>query len=216
METANKKRRMFFRGMEKVRLCSRNDPLRALVYLAEMDKYEQFRPKKNDLYRTNETRVKVFSRLGLKGRAIRCAKIFSREEDTFRAHEMFVKTLLHFHKFEEAIAEARSFTEKHISKKYENLLAMALDTDFEQEKARRDMMEEVSFAESAKGKLRTLYHWIMTSTTVIRTRVWIDLHLFRMRKKYNRWRHWFTKRPSFMRCPKSEEPSTDPPSVQES
>lgn len=206
METANKKRRMFFRGMEKVKLYSKDDPLRAFVYLAEMDKYGEFRPKKVDLYRTNEARVRILSRLGLKRRAIAFARIFSVEEDNFRGHEMLVKTLLRFHEFEEAIAVARSFAEKHIGKKYQNLLAFALDKDFERERT-PEIPEKRSFTESTKGMLKILYYWIMTTSPIVQTRVWIDLHLFKMRKRYNYWR--FTWMRSFLGSSKSEEPSTD-------
>jgi len=211
METANKKRKMFFRGMEKVKLYSRDDPLRAFVYLAEMDKYAQFRPKKTGLYRTNEARVRIFSRLGLKRRAIASARTFSVEEDNFRGHEMLVKTLLHFYEFEEAIAEARSFAEKHVGKKYQNLLAMTLDRDFERERAPCGP-EEGSLIKSAKSRPKTLYYWVMTSFAIVQTRVWIDLHSFRARKRYNYWRSAWMR--SFLGNTKSEDPSADPSSTE--
>lgn len=214
METASKKRRMFFRAIEKVKLYWKTDLLKAYVYLAEIDMYEAFSPKRG-LYKTNEARVKALTMLGLKKKAIELARLFSLKENNFLAHQLLVKTLVHFNEFAEAAVLARSFTERHISKKYKNLLAMALNADYEHGKKRTET-PKVSLVEHVRSGIRFAYLQAMTSSAVVRLRVWVDLNFRAFRKARNRWQYRLTRTIFFWRRSERGEDHVDRVSEQES
>ena len=207
--TNNKKRRIFFRGVSKVKLYLKTDPLRVFMYLAEMDKYEEFSPERF-VYKTDEVRVKVLTKLGLKKRAIFFAKKFSLEENTFSAHQLLIKTLIQFFEFKKASIQARLFTDRHISKKYKNLLAMVFHRDFNHEKNKSKIKRKLF----VKSRLRTTYCWFMTTSTIIQLRMWADLHLREFKKKKNRWKHKFKKTVFFWRRFRKKEIHTDLSSMQ--